>query len=109
MPGMTICLFEYGRSLATAEYGSIPGGLFDILLLALVLYRFAAHAIETRRMIGNTRINEYMMLLMQHNVLYFFLYAASGLLCRTLTLVLRNMLYKALGIGMSLSSSVRNS
>ena len=107
---MTICSFEYGRSLAIAEYGGIPAALFDILLVALVLYGSIVHALETRRTIGGGQmINKYMILLVQHNALYFFLYGRFRITAPNAHACPRNLLYKALGMGVMLSSSVSNS
>ncbi|KAN0094319.1 hypothetical protein V8E55_002606 [Tylopilus felleus] len=52
-------------------YDGIPRGLFDILLMVLAIYRFTMHAIETRRMMGRQKINKYMILLLEHSILYF--------------------------------------
>jgi len=76
----TICSIQLGRSVMFPIYGGIPGGLFDLLILALSLYRFAVHAIETRKMLGRTRVNVYMRLLFEHSVMYFVLsLAGTGL------------------------------
>lgn len=56
-------------------YDGIPRGLFDILLMVLAIYRFTMHAIETRRMMGRQKINKYMILLLEHSILYFIVYA----------------------------------
>ncbi|KIJ14061.1 hypothetical protein PAXINDRAFT_13178 [Paxillus involutus ATCC 200175] len=72
----TICSIQLGRSVMFPIYGGIPGGLFDLLILALSLYRFAVHAIETKKMLGRTRVNVYMRLLFEHSVMYFVLYSS---------------------------------
>ncbi|KAF8838963.1 hypothetical protein BDN67DRAFT_1012677 [Paxillus ammoniavirescens] len=69
----TICSIQLGRSMMFPIYGGIPGALFDLLIMALSLYRFAVHAIETRKMLGGIKINVYMRLLFEHSVLYFVL------------------------------------
>ncbi|KIJ14062.1 hypothetical protein PAXINDRAFT_100393 [Paxillus involutus ATCC 200175] len=85
----TLCNVQLGQSMMFPVYGGIPGGLFDLLLLALSLYRFAVHAIETRKMLGRTKINVYMRLLFEHSILYFVLNTAA----------------RGLADGMSLSST----
>ncbi|KIK90893.1 hypothetical protein PAXRUDRAFT_658917 [Paxillus rubicundulus Ve08.2h10] len=84
-----VCSIQLGRSVMFPVYGGIPGGLFDLLILALSLYRFAVHVIETRKMLGRTKVNVYMRLLFEHSVLYFVL----------------NTVAKGLADGMSFSSS----
>ncbi|KAF8125255.1 hypothetical protein EV363DRAFT_1532920 [Boletus edulis] len=71
----TACRATFARSLIPSAYDGIPRGLFDILLLALAIYRFAKHCIETRSMMGkkNLKVNKYMMLLLEHSLLYFVL------------------------------------
>ncbi|KIJ14059.1 hypothetical protein PAXINDRAFT_100390 [Paxillus involutus ATCC 200175] len=69
----TICEDHLGRSLMLPVYGGIPGGLLDLLLLALSLYRFVVHSIETKKRLGRTKVNVYMRLLFEHSVLYFVL------------------------------------
>ena len=66
----------FGRSPIASIYDGVPRGLFDILLLVLAIYRFTVHSIETRRMVGKPRINEYMKLLLEHSIIYFFLYVS---------------------------------
>jgi len=84
----TFCSVQFGRSTFGFIYDGIPRGLFDILLIALAVYRFAVHAIETRRMIGKQKVNKYMILLLEHSIVYFFL----------------NFAYEALPIGMLIPS-----
>ncbi|KAF8838965.1 hypothetical protein BDN67DRAFT_1012678 [Paxillus ammoniavirescens] len=72
----TICSIQLGRSVTFPIYGGVPAGLFDLLILALSLYRFAIHAIETRKMLGRARVNVYMRLLFEHSVIYFVLYSS---------------------------------
>ena len=72
-----MCTSQGGRSAIVSVYDGIPRGLFDILLMALAVYRFVIHCIEARRMIGRQKINKYMRLLLEHSVLYFFLYART--------------------------------
>ncbi|KAF8838970.1 hypothetical protein BDN67DRAFT_970778 [Paxillus ammoniavirescens] len=86
----TLCEVQLGRSVMLPVYGGIPGGLFDLLILALSLYRFAVHSIETKRMLGRTKVNVYMRLLFEHSVLYFVL----------------NLANKGLADGMQFSSSM---
>jgi hypothetical protein len=69
----TLCDFQQARSMMFPVYGGIPGGLFDLLILVLSLYRFAVHSIETKKMLGRTKVNVYMRLLFEHSVLYFVL------------------------------------
>ncbi|KAG6377332.1 hypothetical protein JVT61DRAFT_15122 [Boletus reticuloceps] len=69
----TACRAAYVRSEIPSAYDGIPRGLFDILLLALAIYRFTKHCIETRSMMGRQKVNKYMMLLLEHSVLYFVL------------------------------------
>lgn len=71
---VTYCAAPPGRSEIDFIYDGIPRGLFDILLMALAVYRFTIHSIETRRMMGRQKINKYMTLLLEHSVLYFVLY-----------------------------------
>jgi len=71
--GGTICASQGGRSGFGPIYDGIPRGLFDILLIALAVYRFTVHSIEARRIMGRQKINTYMRLLLEHSVLYFFL------------------------------------
>ncbi|KAG6380482.1 hypothetical protein JVT61DRAFT_8635 [Boletus reticuloceps] len=73
--GGTACQAQYAHSQIPSAYDGIPRGLFDILLLGLAIYRFTKHCIETRRMMGRQKVNKYMMLLLEHSVLYFVLYA----------------------------------
>ncbi|KIK75425.1 hypothetical protein PAXRUDRAFT_48814, partial [Paxillus rubicundulus Ve08.2h10] len=61
----TICSIQLGRNVMFPIYGGIPVGLFDLLILALSLYRFAVHAVETRKMLGRTKVNVYMRLLFE--------------------------------------------
>ncbi|KAF8838969.1 hypothetical protein BDN67DRAFT_1003980 [Paxillus ammoniavirescens] len=76
----TICTSQSGRGIMFAVYGGIPATLFDVLMLALSLYRFVIHSIETRKMLGRTKASVYMRLLFEHSVLYFVLNApAKGL------------------------------
>ncbi|KIK72290.1 hypothetical protein PAXRUDRAFT_180957, partial [Paxillus rubicundulus Ve08.2h10] len=74
----TICSIQLGRNVMFPIYGGIPVGLFDLLILALSLYRFAVHAVETRKMLGRTKVNVYMRLLFEHSVLYFVLSLAGA-------------------------------
>ncbi|KIJ09625.1 hypothetical protein PAXINDRAFT_17301 [Paxillus involutus ATCC 200175] len=69
----TLCEDHLGRSLMLPVYGGVPGGLLDLLLLALSLYRFVVHSIETKKRLGRTKVNVYMRLLFEHSVLYFVL------------------------------------
>ena len=105
---ITFCNLQYGRSTNIPIYDGIPGALFDVLLMALVIYRFIVHAIETRRMMGRQKINEYMRLLLEHNALYFFLYRRLSPLDRCAR---RSHLPLGtwLAMGMLLSSSVSTS
>jgi len=73
----TLCEDHLGRSLMLPVYGGIPGGLLDLLLLALSLYRFVVHSIETKKRLGRTKVNVYMRLLFEHSVLYFVLNLAN--------------------------------
>ncbi|KIJ07486.1 hypothetical protein PAXINDRAFT_19328 [Paxillus involutus ATCC 200175] len=73
----TLCEIQRGRSIMLAIYGGIPGGLFDLIILALSVYRFAVHSIETKKRLGRTKVNVYMRLLFDHSVLYFVLNLAS--------------------------------
>ena len=70
----TVCSGVFGRSPIGSVYDGIPRGLFDILLLILAVYRFTVHSIETQRIAGKPRTNQYMKLLLEHSVIYFFLY-----------------------------------
>lgn len=72
--GGTFCNVQPGRSEIPTVYDGIPRGVFDILLLVLAIYRFAVNAIETRRMMGRQKVNKYMTLLLEHSIVYFFLY-----------------------------------
>ena len=72
-PG-TYCAVIFGHSTIPSAYDGIPRALFGILLLVVAIYRFTVHSIETRRMVGKPRTNEYMKLLLEHTVIYFFLY-----------------------------------
>ncbi|KAF8125267.1 hypothetical protein EV363DRAFT_1586406 [Boletus edulis] len=69
----TACQAIYTRSEIPSAYDTIPRGLFDILLLALAIYRFTKHCNETRNTMGRQKVNKYMMLLLEHSVLYFVL------------------------------------
>ncbi|KIJ14057.1 hypothetical protein PAXINDRAFT_13173 [Paxillus involutus ATCC 200175] len=85
----TLCEVQLGRSMMLPICGGIPGGLFDLLILALSVYRFVVHSIETKKMLGRTKVNVYMRLLFEHSVLYFVL----------------NLADKGLADGMNFSSS----
>ena len=61
----TVCNVILGRSTIASIYDGVPRTLFGILLLVLAIYRFAVHTIETRRMVGKPRTNEYMKLLLE--------------------------------------------
>ncbi|KAF8431320.1 hypothetical protein L210DRAFT_3633733 [Boletus edulis BED1] len=67
----TACQAIYAHSSIPSAYDSIPKGIFDILLVALVVYRFIVYSIEMRRITGQHKTNEYMTLLFKDNVLYF--------------------------------------
>ncbi|KAF9220067.1 hypothetical protein BS17DRAFT_788164 [Gyrodon lividus] len=69
---VTVCIVELDRSPMLSIYAFILGPLFDFLLLALVLYRFAVHSMEAQRMLGGSRVNVYMRVLFEHNIVYFF-------------------------------------
>ncbi|KIJ07422.1 hypothetical protein PAXINDRAFT_19384 [Paxillus involutus ATCC 200175] len=73
----TLCEFQPGRSMMLIVYGGIPESLFDLLILALSVYRFAVHSIETKKRLGRTKVNVYMRLLFEHSVLYFLLNVAD--------------------------------
>ncbi|KIK81154.1 hypothetical protein PAXRUDRAFT_15394 [Paxillus rubicundulus Ve08.2h10] len=90
LAGDTICTAKSGRGNVFPVYGGIPEAIFDLLILALSLYRFAVHSIETRRILGRTKVNVYMRLLLEHSVLYF-------------VLIIIN---KGLGVWIHLSSSM---
>ncbi|KAF8125276.1 hypothetical protein EV363DRAFT_1351256 [Boletus edulis] len=73
LEGGTACRAGYARNEIPSAYDGIPRGLFDILLLALAIYRFTKHCNETRDTMGRQKVNKYMMLLLEHSVLYFVL------------------------------------
>ncbi|KAF8125266.1 hypothetical protein EV363DRAFT_1176251 [Boletus edulis] len=67
----TACQAIYTRNEIPSAYDSIPKGVFDVLLVALVVYRFIVYSIEMRRITGQHKTNEYMTLLFKDNMLYF--------------------------------------
>ncbi|KAF8125269.1 hypothetical protein EV363DRAFT_1269878 [Boletus edulis] len=67
----TACQARFARSEFPSAYDSIPKGVFDVLLVALVVYRFIVYSIEMRRMTGQHKTDEYMTLLFKDNMLYF--------------------------------------
>ncbi|KAG6380481.1 hypothetical protein JVT61DRAFT_8634 [Boletus reticuloceps] len=71
----TACQATFAHSEIPLAYDSIPKGVFDVLLVALVVYRFIVYSIEMRRITGQQKTNEYMTLLFKDNMLYFCLYA----------------------------------
>ncbi|KIJ14050.1 hypothetical protein PAXINDRAFT_100388 [Paxillus involutus ATCC 200175] len=86
----TICSAQPGQGKMFLVYGGTPVAIFDLLIFALSLYRFAVHSMETKKILGRTKINVYMRLLFEHSVLYFVLI----------------MVDKGLTDGMHLSSSM---
>ncbi|KIJ14052.1 hypothetical protein PAXINDRAFT_13168 [Paxillus involutus ATCC 200175] len=69
----TLCQIQPSRSIMLPIYGRVPSALFDLLILALSVYCFAVHAIETKKRLGRIKVNVYMRLLFEHSVLYFVL------------------------------------
>ncbi|KAF8125279.1 hypothetical protein EV363DRAFT_1532961 [Boletus edulis] len=67
----TACQATYAHGTITSAYDGIPKGVFDVLLVALAVYRFIVYSIGMRRITGQHKINEYMILLFKDNVLYF--------------------------------------
>ncbi|KAF8840138.1 hypothetical protein BDN67DRAFT_683865 [Paxillus ammoniavirescens] len=91
---VTSCQAQSVPNSMDIMYGSLPGPLFDLLLLVLAFYRFAVHSMGTRNISGRTRVNVYMRLLFEHNIIYFFFnFADRGL--ATAMLFSSSMLYTA--------------
>ncbi|KIK76399.1 hypothetical protein PAXRUDRAFT_835377 [Paxillus rubicundulus Ve08.2h10] len=95
--GHTTYTAQLGRGLMFPVYGAIPLDTFDLLILVLSLYRFVVHSIETRKMLGRTKVNIYMRLLFEHSVLYFVLNLAGKALADG-TVRSPSMAYSALAI-----------
>jgi len=74
---ISACSTRPGRISRVVIYANIPPPVFDLLLFALALYRFAVHSMEAREMLGRPRASVYMRLLFEHSVVYFFFNSAD--------------------------------